>query len=98
MEVDDIRSVIAWTYAHIGPYGGDRRRITLVGGSAGGHLAMMSGLLEDAATHGEINGVVSLSGVSDLTNLRAQISLPPPRPNLVAALDQALGGCSTSPT
>jgi acetyl esterase/lipase len=97
MEVDDIRSLIHWTQAHIGEYGGDRKKITLVGGSAGGHLAMMAGLLEAKEAAGSINGVVSLSGPSDLTNLRAQFSLPPIRKKMIAALDQALGNCTANP-
>lgn len=32
---------LAWTWRHIGRYGGDPRRITVAGHSAGGHLAAM---------------------------------------------------------
>jgi arylformamidase len=32
---------LAWTYRHVAAYGGDPRRITVVGHSAGGHLAAM---------------------------------------------------------
>ena len=39
MPADDVATVLAWMRANAGPLGIDPRRIALLGGSAGGHLA-----------------------------------------------------------
>ncbi len=66
---------LAWTWRHIGQYGGDPRRISVVGHSAGGHLAAMMlacywndwdpSLPSDLVTH-----ALSISGLFDLEPLR----------------------------
>ena len=66
---------LAWVYRHIAVHGGDPRRISLVGHSAGGHLAAMllacewaryaPDLPEDLVAH-----ALSISGVFDLEPLR----------------------------
>ena len=68
--VAQTRAAIAWTYRHIGAYGGDPERLFLSGHSAGAHLAVMA-LLEDwPARHDlppdPIQGVTAISGVYDL--------------------------------
>ncbi len=62
---------LAWVNRHIARYGGDPRRITVIGHSAGGHLAAM--LLACAwPVYGEdlpadlVKGAVSISGLYDL--------------------------------
>ena len=62
---------LAWVHRHIARYGGDPRRITVIGHSAGGHLAAM--LLACAwPVYGEdlpadlVKGAVSISGLYDL--------------------------------
>jgi acetyl esterase/lipase len=39
--IEDAAAAVAWTFQHIGEYGGDTRRIVLSGHSAGGYLVMM---------------------------------------------------------
>jgi len=39
--IDDAAAAVAWTKAHIADYGGDPRRIFLIGHSAGAHIAAM---------------------------------------------------------
>lgn len=66
---------LAWTYRHIAVHGGDPRRISIVGHSAGGHLAAMllacewerfaPDLPEDL-----VYNALSISGVFDLEPLR----------------------------
>ena len=62
---------LAWTWRHIGRYGGDPRRITVAGHSAGGHLAaMMLACLWRVYGHelpaDLVKNAVSLSGLYDL--------------------------------
>jgi len=66
---------LAWVYRHIGAHGGDPQRITVVGHSAGGHLAAML-LACDWAKVGTglppalVKTALSISGVFDLEPLR----------------------------
>jgi arylformamidase len=66
---------LAWTYRHIADYGGDPRRITVVGHSAGGHLAAML-LTCDWKVVGKdlpvrlIKNAVSISGLYELESIR----------------------------
>jgi arylformamidase len=66
---------IAWVYRNIAAHGGDRDRITLVGHSAGGHLAAML-MACDWPTVGNdlpdalVQNALSISGLYDLTPLR----------------------------
>ena len=71
---------LAWTWHHIGEWGGDRRRITVAGHSAGGHLAAMMlacrwpqvGADLPAAL---VRNALSVSGLFDLEPLRLAPSL-----------------------
>ena len=65
-----VRAAIAWTWQHIGDYGGNRDAITISGHSAGGHLVAMTactdwpgqyGLPADIVKHG-----TAISGLFDL--------------------------------
>lgn len=66
---------LAWTWRHVGEHGGDPRRISVAGHSAGGHLAAMmlacfwqqvdASLPSDLVTH-----ALSISGLHDLEPLR----------------------------
>jgi arylformamidase len=62
---------LAWTWRHIGRHGGDPRRITVAGHSAGGHLtAMMASCLwphYSPDLPGDlVKGALSISGLFDL--------------------------------
>ena len=66
---------LAWIYRHIAVHGGDPRRISIVGHSAGGHLAAMLLACEweryaDDLPDDLVNNALSISGVFDLEPLR----------------------------
>ena len=44
--IEDCSAAIDWTQDHIGPFGGDPKKITIAGHSAGGHLAAMVALMK----------------------------------------------------
>lgn len=71
--VREVRSAVAWLYAHAGDYGIDRERLYVSGSSAGGHLTGMLvapgwqtgyGLPDDV-----VKGAVGLSGLYDIRPL-----------------------------
>lgn len=68
--------VLAWTYRHIAVSGGDPRRITVVGHSAGGHLAAMlvacawQAYAKDLPTK-LVKNALSISGVYELDSIRS---------------------------
>ncbi|HTY57728.1 MAG TPA: alpha/beta hydrolase [Bacteroidota bacterium] len=47
--VEDCRVALRWVYANAKQYGFDTTKIVVTGGSAGGHLALMTGMLDAAA-------------------------------------------------
>jgi arylformamidase len=66
---------LAWVYRHIAEHGGDPRRITVVGHSAGGHLAAMMLLCQWTAVGVDlpadlVKNALSISGLYDLEPLR----------------------------
>ncbi|MBL7014262.1 MAG: alpha/beta hydrolase [Candidatus Marinimicrobia bacterium] len=68
--VEDINCGIRWFKDHGLDYGIDTDKVVLVGGSAGGHLAMMSGYTdqyETCGSIGDIQGIVNIYGPCDLT-------------------------------
>lgn len=67
-----MEKALAWVWRHIAQHGGDRRRITLVGHSAGGHLAALLlaspwPLLAPDLPEGLVRNALSISGLHDLT-------------------------------
>jgi arylformamidase len=64
-------SALAWTYRHAALYGGDPKRIVVVGHSAGGHLAAMLlccqwSLVGQGLPRTLVRSAISISGVHDL--------------------------------
>ena len=75
--VNDIKSAICWLKNNAETYSIDKNKLALIGGSAGGHLAMMVGyskasnIIEqsclDNSISSEVNAIVNIYGPSDLT-------------------------------
>jgi acetyl esterase/lipase len=70
---EDIKDAIDWFFSHGEKYGYDPDKIALIGGSAGGHLAMLDGYgwgktgeVVDSSNH-KIKAVVDIYGPADLT-------------------------------
>lgn len=66
---------LAWVYRHIGVHGGDPERITVIGHSAGGHLAAMLlacqwSLVGSDLPDALVRNALSISGLYDLEPLR----------------------------
>jgi arylformamidase len=73
---------LAWVYRHIAEHGGDLDRITVVGHSAGGHLAAMLLLCQWSAVGDDlpaalVKNALSISGLYDLEPLRHTPFLQP---------------------
>jgi len=69
--VEDMAAAFKWVYRRIGEYGGDRNRIFVMGGSAGGHLTALLALDERfLKAHGlssrNIRGFIPISGLMDV--------------------------------
>jgi acetyl esterase/lipase len=70
--VEDAAAAFKWTWDHIGSYGGDRERITVSGGSAGGHITGLLSLNEVFLAHhglstGNITVSIPITGMMDAT-------------------------------
>jgi acetyl esterase/lipase len=70
--LDDVRAAVAWMRAHAPQLGADPNRIALVGGSAGGNLALLAGTTGVPG----VRGVVAWSPPTDLTTLRGPTLSP----------------------
>jgi acetyl esterase/lipase len=78
----DVHCAIKWIKLHAQEYGIDSNKIALVGGSAGGHLAMLIGYggseplfsegCEIDSVDAKVNAIVDLYGPTDLTTSYAQ--------------------------
>jgi acetyl esterase/lipase len=81
--VQDCKCAVRWLRANAQKYRIDPKQIAVVGGSAGGHLAMMLGYADDPALEGkgghagvssQVSAVVNLYGVYDMTTEFARSS------------------------
>ena len=82
---------LAWTWRHIGRHGGDPRRITVAGHSAGGHLAaMMLACLWPVYGHGPAGGPGE-ERVVDLRAVRPGSDHAHAVPSAVVAADRRAG-------
>ena len=75
-QIEDVAAAFAWVYHNAGQIGGDASRVYLSGHSAGGHLASLLALdgryLEKySISSSAIRGVISMSGVYDVTDTPA---------------------------
>jgi acetyl esterase/lipase len=78
-QIEDTAAAFAWVYKNIGQVGGDVKRIYVTGHSAGGHLAALLALDHEYLNRlgipdGAIRGVVSMSGVYDVSDLGEFVS------------------------
>ncbi len=67
--VDDALSALDWIREHGEEFGLDPQRIAVIGPSAGGHLALMVGMLSGGET--PVAGIIDLYGPSDVARLAA---------------------------
>lgn len=81
---DQVRRALVWVHKNIGRYNGDRKRITVSGHSAGGHLVGMMVATDFASLAGLSNALIKtsipISGLFDLrghreTDVQADIHL-----------------------
>src|SRR5262249_55639994 len=63
--LDDVDASLSWIAAHAADYDGDTSRVTLLGRSAGGHLALMAAYRQRVLN---VRGVVSYYGPTDLAD------------------------------
>ncbi|MGI8498375.1 MAG: alpha/beta hydrolase fold domain-containing protein [Gemmatimonadaceae bacterium] len=87
-ELEDVRTAIAWVRAHASEYGADSSRLSLLGRSAGGHLALLAAYEPGA---GRVRAVIDFYGPADLAGGYAH----PPRPDPLGVrpiIAQFLGG------
>lgn len=81
--VQDVNCAVRWIKAHAEQFGIDPDRVALVGGSAGGHLAMMVGYAGsealfnpdcdiDRTVDSQVKAIVNLYGPADLTTDEAK--------------------------
>ena len=84
VHIEDVIRAVAWVKAEIADYGGDPERISLMGHSAGAHLAALAGvdtrrLAAEGLTPSDVSSVILLDGagydiawqVNELGGLRA---------------------------
>jgi acetyl esterase/lipase len=75
--MNDAAAAVAWTRAHIASFGGDPRRLFLMGHSAGGQIATLLALDHQyLRSHGvdpcDITGVIGLAGPYDFLPLHSE--------------------------
>jgi acetyl esterase/lipase len=79
-QVKDVARAVAWTREHVAEYGGDPRRLFLLGHSAGGHLVSLlatdeSYLKAEGLTTADLKGVISASGVYRIPAGKVEVTL-----------------------
>jgi acetyl esterase/lipase len=79
--VEDCRVALRWIYENAKQYGFDTTRIVVTGGSAGGHLALMTGMLDagagfdaskdwdDAIPSMKVAAIINWFGITDVREL-----------------------------
>jgi acetyl esterase/lipase len=76
--VEDCRCALRWVFAHSKEYGIDTKKLVIEGHSAGGHLALMTGMLEPGAGFDnecpgkeelKVSAIVNYFGITDVADL-----------------------------
>lgn len=79
--VEDCRLALRWVFRNAKDYGFDTTKVVVTGGSAGGHLALMTGMLDPSAgfdapkdwdayeTHPRAAAIVNFFGITDVVDL-----------------------------
>jgi acetyl esterase/lipase len=75
--VEDAKSAIRWVRSHHDRLGIDPHRIVAAGGSAGGHIAACSGMIEGFEAEGEDLSVSSVPDAMVLYNAVLDLTIPP---------------------
>jgi acetyl esterase/lipase len=73
-QIEDVAAAFAWTVANVSNYGGDPKKIHIMGHSAGGHLVSLLAsnptyLAKHALTSKSIASVISISGLYDVRRM-----------------------------
>jgi acetyl esterase/lipase len=68
-QVREVRLAVSWSIAHASQYGGDPRRLGLVGFSVGGYFAAMAGVLDSGLPGRPVKAVATYSAPLDLPAL-----------------------------
>jgi acetyl esterase/lipase len=90
--IQDVARAVAWVHKHVGEYGGDAGNLFLMGHSAGGHLVSLLAadvrLLKPAGFDAKaIRGVISVSGIYQLSEVTLQALARTPRKELEVSAD-----------
>jgi acetyl esterase/lipase len=76
--VEDCRCALHWVYRHAKEFGFDTTRIVVAGRSAGGHLSLMTGMLEPSAGFDKecpaserlkVAAIINFYGITDVSDL-----------------------------
>ncbi|MFN8241514.1 MAG: alpha/beta hydrolase [Bacteroidales bacterium] len=74
--IEDVNAALDWLYENAGKYRYDQSRIAVIGGSAGGHLAMLAAYgwtgKDSDSTRAKVKAVVDFYGPADLTTTYAR--------------------------
>ena len=74
--IGDCRTALEWVYEHANQFNIDTTKVFIAGNSAGGHLALMTGLLKDDSLYGSnfsskhknnIAGIINWYGITDVS-------------------------------
>ena len=86
--VEDCRLALRWVFKNAKTYGFDTTKVIVTGGSAGGHLALMTGMLDasagfdwpkdwDAATpNPKVSVIINWFGITDVNDLLSGVVTP----------------------
>jgi acetyl esterase/lipase len=95
-EVGDVKAALGWISAHASEYHVDPARISIMGGSAGGNLAMLAAYSVDDSTLApsidvprvQVKSVVNFYGPSDMTLIYREC----PSRDVPLAMEEYIGG------